>query len=402
MKKLGIILANCKGNIGDFAILHAMINHLSDRYPDSSIAVFPDPTVRFSPEYYSDFQRMLDHHVDLSDDLSNLLPGRIITSAQRMGRKLSNWSSIGGRLISMHSRSVERKLTNLESYEAIFVAGGGLWGANEIMKFGLIRALAAREISVGVYPFTAAWPMWKHNNEKTIFDFFSSFESKIYVREDLTLGRLKDIGVSAELMPDIAFYLSKKIQNIESAAERNPDRVLLSHTKRIMPNSAQLRKVGGASNLEKSVHTSEVLEELLSRRVPVELITTCASEDGREVIRLARRYSIPYWMPRTWQEFCSELKSSSCLVTNRLHGAILGIISETPILLIKDSDKVKGFNMSHPELASEDAISNVSSDRIKYLIDNRTNYLLKQKQVADQSFKSLNERLLPLRRGNRV
>jgi polysaccharide pyruvyl transferase WcaK-like protein len=86
----------------------------------------------------------------------------------------------------------------------------------------------------------------------------------------------------------------------------------------------------------------EVLRRIGPDR-PLALLTTCESEDGEAYRRLCTEFGAAYLAPATWQETVAELKASALVVTNRLHGLILGCLAEAPLLPVTDRRKSEAF-----------------------------------------------------------
>lgn len=72
-------------------------------------------------------------------------------------------------------------------------------------------------------------------------------------------------------------------------------------------------------------------------------MTTCASEDGEQLQLLSEEFRIAWHAPISWRSTVAEFKACSLIITNRLHGLILGTLAETPLLLVANRKKPEAF-----------------------------------------------------------
>lgn len=390
MRSVGIILANCKGNLGDFAILQAMIYHLRNQIGFEKIDIFTDPIVAFSDKQCLAFVERCPVSVAIYHSTPAFAEKMFYRRLRLLAIRLGIWQWINGHLIWLHSRSLRGRLHQFSNYNALMVAGGGLWGAHEETKFGLIKALVASGIPVATYPFTAAWPMWRINNARTLRCFFSLFSQPPLVRESLTKARFLRAGIPCQQVPDIAFYLKPEVQKIEAIKGVNNDRILFCVTKRVKVPKAMNKYRKRLDNITNNSFCATI-ERLLAKGIPVELITTCMVEDKEKLISVAERYSLPFHFPSTWQEFCSHAKSCAGLITNRLHGIILGMLSDAPVIIVTDSDKVDGFHADYPQLPAVQTLDYLSADSVKDFLECRNSIVSIQNRITESCFSELND-----------
>lgn len=387
--RTAIILANCKGNVGDFAILDAMTRHILSKKPHHTIDIFPDPTLAFSEENFKKFVSGMPCDKVQKKTLLSVKPCSKINKLRAVMKRVRLWRAISHYFINLHSNKIRNALDRFDLYDKVFIAGGGLWGANELTKFGLVKALSEKSVPIYCYPFTAAAPMWQNSSRRTLHSVFSLFSHPPFVREKFTKERFQNKGIKARYAPDIAFYLQSRARELPPAMTEYPNRVLFCLTRRA-PLSRWHRRNMPTSALEADLSLSQIFSDLRTRDLPIDLISTCRIEDYDKTQKLAELHNLPSHYPETWQEFCRHAKSSSCLITNRLHGMILGILSGTPVLLIADTDKTKGIKNTFPEIMVKDNVSELTTQDITKLIYSSEEIVAVQDRLAQAQCEKLN------------
>lgn len=333
----------------------------------------------------------------MGNELPKLQPTQLANLFNRMARKAGLLGIINQHRLRRASRKLQSSLSAFHQYDLIAIAGGGLWGANALTKFGLIRAFDSLGLPVICYPFTAAWPMWEANTVRTLRNTFSLLHGPLAARESITLHRLKKIGLEPALYPDIAFRLHHRI------TRRPPDvlkehKVLISVTKRRKRPPEKQRAIELRSRYRMTQkHTlgeenvAETVTRLKKAGLMPELITTTSAEDRDWMENIKKQKNINTSYPLTWQDFCAELQTASCLITNRLHGAILGLLSQTPVFLVADSDKTNGFSRQLPYGHSVDKLADLDIPTIISLLSNRDQTLRKQSAIVCSATRLLAE-----------
>jgi polysaccharide pyruvyl transferase WcaK-like protein len=173
----------------------------------------------------------------------------------------------------------------------------------------------------------------------------------VIVRDSLTKGIMDDLGVTCVQGADCVFSLPDNLAEGEAAEGRDPERVLFVVK-------------GQEANL------AAAMEKLLEQSVWIELLSTCPQEDDRIFQSLAARFSIPYHTPATWQEVIAEFRASSLIVTNRLHGLILGSLARVPLLPVTDRKKSLAFALDAAMPHHVPAVTDVTRELLqKTLID---------------------------------
>ena len=109
--------------------------------------------------------------------------------------------------------------------------------------------------------------------------------------------------------------------------------------------------------------------------MPLCLMTTCWTEDERYFKPAAERLGVPYLAPDTWQDAIAELKASSLLTTNRLHGIIFAALSGTPVLAVTNRQKTKAFAADAGLPMSIDSIAAVTPEIVAECLSRRVEIL---------------------------
>jgi polysaccharide pyruvyl transferase WcaK-like protein len=147
----------------------------------------------------------------------------------------------------------------------------------------------------------------------------------LVVRDGITKKVMDDLGIPSVFGADCVFSLQGQADDIQPMEGRNRSRIIFALT--------------GSSEKE--------LEAVLRRQSrtagEIALLTTCELADRKALELLAKKLGASYYAPATWQETVAELKASSLVVTNRLHGSILSSFANTPLLPVTDRKKVEAF-----------------------------------------------------------
>lgn len=320
-KPLGILFANLKGNIGDFAILEAMVDLLIAAYPGRKILVHPHPLLPVDKDRLAVF---LSHNPDISIATPTFARGT--TRVQDIFSSLFlKRGSQAFRIRSFIKKSVEH-FAPFANYEAVYMAGGDQWSGRElgVAMFGTLAAIHRLHVPVYSFPFSLKSSLFGLYSKKDLAEYFGKLSSPVIVRDSLSKGIIDDFSDRATLGADCVYSLNLKASTIEPAAQRNPERTL--YIVKAQENDL-------STNLEKLVSTTDNLE----------LFTTCPPEDSKTYRNLAKYFGLPYHEPASWQDIIAEFKASKLIVTNRLHGLILGSLAQTALLPVTTRKKSLAF-----------------------------------------------------------
>jgi polysaccharide pyruvyl transferase WcaK-like protein len=320
-ERIAILFGNLKGNLGDFAILQAMIHQIKSAYPRRGIDVYAHPLVPIDAMRLESFRQF---NGDVAFPRTSFY--RAATSFEKLllSTFLRRW--IQPRLIESFAKQAESSFASFAAYKAIFFAGGDQWSGKELglAMFGTLMALQHINPNLYSFPFSLKASIVGLYPPGLLKSYFTRLKQPVIVRDSLTKKIMDDLTVNCVHGADCVFSLPDAVAEVALPEARACERVLFV--------------VKGQEEI-----LATAIERLLEQSVRIELLTTCPQEDDLIFKSLASRFSIPYYTPATWQGVISEFKASSLIVTNRLHGLILGSIARVPLLPVTDRKKSLAF-----------------------------------------------------------
>lgn len=326
LRPLAVFFANLKGNLGDLAILHSIMQDATARFPGHPIHVYPHPFVPVDESYLRAFQDAGAPAFSIPAPAYSI---RIPSSVKWLSHT-AIWPRLQARYIRKLAQSASRDAARFGEYEAIFVAGGEQWGGTNpaISMFGAVAAIRRYNDRIYAYPFSFSSDIHRYNAMDDLRHFFGNMRGPLVVRDTLTRDALANADVPVVLGIDCVFNLHDLATGIPAKEERNNDRIVLVLTGSKGRNEAPLRAL---------------LHRIVGKVGRVELLSTCPPEDQALFGRLGADFDLPVRMPGTWQEAVAELKSSRLVVTNRLHALIFSSFGGTAILPVADRKKSGAF-----------------------------------------------------------
>jgi polysaccharide pyruvyl transferase WcaK-like protein len=112
------------------------------------------------------------------------------------------------------------------------------------------------------------------------------------------------------------------------------------------------------------------IRALRQEGIHIRLLTTCVSEDGESLSRLATELGVDFIAPATWQGVVDEFKSSSLVVTNRLHCVIFAFFANVPVVPLRNREKVAGLSRDAGFSRSIGSISELTPEKALECIGN--------------------------------
>lgn len=322
-KKIAIIFANLKGNVGDFAILEAMVRDLSERFPSYVIDVFPHPVTPVDKVRFDEFQ-----HLGPSFNLKRKTVFDTKTAYWQNDGKKSQQRLDPSREVLSFVEGYTPFFSKFSDYERIFVAGGEQFVGPKlsVCMFSTLLCIHQFNKAIYAYPFSVRPGILDIYSKERLSEYFGLLSQPIVVRDGITKGMFNQLTNDSVVGLDCVYGLRELAQSIAPATERRLDRVLFAVT--------------GQDNFsELCAGVRQVIES--GRQV--ELLTTCYVEDGTYIRKIAEKFDIQWHAPLSWQATVAEFKASSLVITNRLHGLILGSLAETPLLPVADRKKPEAF-----------------------------------------------------------
>lgn len=367
-KSVALLFANLKGNVGDFAILDAMLRDISRRYPECRIDVYPHGFLSIDKPRLEAFRASGAPSFEIkSGTFYQPVPAKL----KRLYR-LGVWPLVQRRLTAqLYSKSLI-DARDFERYKAVFLSGGDQWNAMDlgVSMFGTLLAVSEYVDEIYQYPFSLNPSVRKFNTASDLRRYFSNVQQPLVVRDGISHEVAQGLGLSSVLGHDTVFSLSKIGQAILPLTDRDPNRILLVLTG---PHDRALLKRTLSGVLERLKHCGR----------KVEMLTTCWNEDLEIYGELGAQYQVDVRAPMTWQETVAELKQSAVVVTDRLHCLILGTFAECTLFPVADRKKAEAFvydtDTSHYAKGMED----VSAQALEKAITCRGDILDKIRTYRD-------------------
>lgn len=377
-RSVAILFANLKGNIGDYAILDAMLRHISCVYPEHQIDVYPHSFLDIDENRLEAFRSADAPEFTISGKTFYLKVPAYLKRAYRFGV----WPWIQHHLINNLCSNALPEAARFADYDAIFIAGGDQWNGMDlgISMFATLKAISHYNKNIYSYPFSLNTRILNFNSISDLQNYYSYIRNPLIVRDGISHDLLSKMGIPSVLGQDIVFSLQNIGISIEPKYDKNPERILLVLT-------------GGHSRelLEKSL--SQLIEKLLPHKRPIELLTTCAPEDEQVLNSLSNRYGVVTCAPTTWQDTVSELKQSSLIVTDRLHCLILSTFAETPVFPVSDRQKSEAFVQDAGITHYAKTMDEVSPEAIELAIADRKRIITAMRLYRNAA---LNNPLFPI------
>ncbi len=320
-RRIAILFANLKGNLGDFAILKAMIGEVKRQFGESEIDVFAHPLVGIDKMRLEDFK---SHNPGIT--IKNQPIPKVVDLLGRIMVRTWFRKKAQARLIRKFASKIGEQVNPFSNYEAILVAGGDQWSGRELglFMFGSICAIQRVNPNIRVFPFSLKPSILGLYEPESLRQYFECLQQPIVVRDSLSKNIMDRLGMDSVLGADCVFSLAQSVAHIEPTPQRNPSRTLFV----VKGPKADLL---GA------------LRDLMRDGAELELLSTCPVEDDAVYAELARSLGLPYHTPLGWEGIIAEFRASSLVVTNRLHGLILGSLAGVPLLPVADRKKSLAF-----------------------------------------------------------
>lgn len=316
---VAVLFANLKGNLGDFAILQAMLEDLSQRFPGSPLQVVPHPLTVIDQTDLETFRGGAPAFELVGPPYRFKYPFFL-----KWLTHTKQWSAVQSAQIKLLSRRWAKDAGKFARHRAVVVAGGDQWGGVNLATtmVATVKAISVSNKNIYGYPFSLSPDVSRLNSPKSARFNFSSMAPPLIARDKMTHQLLESFDVRASLGVDCVFSLQDMAEGIAPAKDRNPDRVVFMVT----GNDCQQ-------------DTVRAIASILSHGIPVELVSTAPPEDEVSFKSIARALNIPVHMPRSWQGAVSELKASALVVTNRLHAIVFSSFGDAAVLPVANRAK---------------------------------------------------------------
>jgi polysaccharide pyruvyl transferase WcaK-like protein len=322
---LAIVFANNKGNIGDFAILHAMLIDLERRFPGYPIKVFPHTSLSTDKPRLEAFLASGVPRFEMTGGAFS----KAAPAAAKFYYYSGLWPLLRPRIVENIDQLAQPAAAVFRGSAAAFMAGGHQWGGFKgLSMFATLRAIGRLGIPLYAYPFSVSRRMNSIIGVETLRRDFSLFGKPLVLRDSASAEMIGALGLTAVLGADCVYSLSKLANAIAPSPAANHERIIVTLTNDETSLRRQLR--GLAQRLKPAGYR-------------IALLTTCELEDGPAMRDVTEEFGLEYLAPLTWQDAVSEMKASRLIISNRLHGLILGSFCGVPLLPVTDRGKVASF-----------------------------------------------------------
>lgn len=321
-----ILFANLKGNLGDFAILHAMLVELEKRYPGSEKHVVSHGHRAVDEARLAAFCARSHPPFIYKGRAPFKRVSKALSMLKRVG--LERW--LAGKLVGRfrHEFAKEFPVAAAGDYEAIFIAGGEQWSgsANGICMLAVLCAVSEINPNVFMFPFSVKRKLLESYSQDLLKSCFSRISGKLVVRDSHSGEIMKTICPGVVTGADCVFSLAGMTSDLP-AVQQDGKVVMIAVTE---ANGSRYRDLLGT------------IKSLIAGGYRVRLLTSCEREDGRDMLMLSRTLGVEYVAPLTWQDVVTEFRSAALVVTNRLHCMIFAFFADAPLIPLLNREKVGG------------------------------------------------------------
>lgn len=365
-----ILCANLKGNLGDYAILEAMMRLLRSQHPGHEVRFYSHGNKSVDPVRMPAFE----HDLDFPFKNLGRSPFQRRPRWLRMFRRQFDALGIG---CALHDRAIEKLATRLacdkafvkqlSGAKAVFFAGGAQWGRGDLNlnMFAQLNLAAKFNRKVFCFPFSISGEVIQCNGVEAFRRRFEALSSPIPVRDVVTHQSLLAAGIQSELYCDCVFSLSESAYfDVETDPELR-DSVFISLT--------------GSGGLE-AQQLSQFIAKVQELGLKPALLSTCEIED-RELYESARSLrNVPVVYPKTWREAVACLRESKLVFTNRLHCMIFSALAKAPVVPVTNRTKSLGYYQDADLPMAINNVSEVSQEKILLAIQRSS--LAKERQAS--------------------
>ncbi|WP_119270110.1 polysaccharide pyruvyl transferase family protein [Taklimakanibacter deserti] len=364
---IAVVFANLKGNLGDFAILHAMLLEVRRRFPENPVHVFSHGFRDVDKER---LMALRASNAPEFEHLGSTYSRNVSPKLRRLISKLGIWPLAQPLFIRSLAARSAANAARFREYEAIFLCGGDMWCGVDvgISMFATLTAIHEHNDQIYAYPFSINPKIFGYSSKRNLQRYLGKIRKPLVTRDEISKSVLDKIGVASISGADCVFSLQSLASDVEPAVGRDRTRVLIVCTGKEKKLEADLRSA---------------LQRLNSLAGRLALLTTSTPEDGKIYEALSNEFGIPFYAPKSWQETVAEIKASSLVVTNRLHGLILSSLAGTAVLPVTNRKKVEAFVIDTQVPYSAADINKLSTALVEECLMNRDPILERMTRYRD-------------------
>jgi len=323
-----ILGGNFCGNIGDLFIVEAVTTFFAEQYPNLQIDIYPYPirndkfvSLPFATRH-SKNTNVCEPASRLRGSVDALMRSHPIVE-QVVSRYYYGWL---GHLV----RTIGQKPINTSYDLAVVLSGEMDTPYSQLDVHSYLRDFEVRRKSVIYGPVSISE---KPQHEHFLRARFSEIE-KVAIRDPVTLKRLQAQGLkNTQLIPDGAFLAASPVINRTKESLKGAIAVCL-HARWYQQR-----------NLTALVEA--ICEAAEQRDSTVTFYCTHPKEDYQLMLKLTNIvkpiHNANVTCPTSTQELQTICESSDLVISDRLHGLLIALISGCNILPLATRNKVKGY-----------------------------------------------------------
>lgn len=368
-KPIALLFANLKGNVGDFAILEAILRDLDRHFPGRTVKLFPHSNLPIDKARVRAFEELSGYSLVIST------PIQLPTLPRGVGLllRLGVWSKFQAVLVKALSLSQRNLARELRDCEFVCFAGGDQWNGMRLGPAMFAAASIAKRLGKKIYcyPFSCNPAIRKFNSPHALRKSFSRISQPLIVRDSISSRTISDLGVNVVSGSDCVFGLKPLIENKGNHSQNATRKVIISLT--------------SAKGVSAATATTEIVRTLRTEGTPfeIEVLSTCELEDADELEDCAELEGIKKSYPASWQEAVERFQTASLVVTNRLHALILCSLSDVPVLPLTNREKSKAFAIDADLPLSCETAAEVTIETVEASINSREETLAKLRAFSD-------------------
>ncbi len=208
-----ILFANLKGNLGDFAILEAMLKEISRQHPGADISVMSHGQHEVDAARFEAFVKRVDF------DYRGRTPFYRVPMVFRVLKRLGMSKWVSGHLIKKLSRDFAERdsFEEIQQYGTVYFCGGEQWSgySNGITMLAILRMLAGMNKDLRIFPFSVKKKLLEMHGDEDLKLCFGAFDGRLLTRDSRSLETMEQFSKGVQRGVDCVFSLAANFRNIE-------------------------------------------------------------------------------------------------------------------------------------------------------------------------------------------
>lgn len=354
-----ILFANLKGNLGDFAILHSMLEEIGRRHPEAPVHVMSHGQHGIDESRFAAFRRSAP-----AFEYLGRTPFRRVSRILSVFKRLGMGKRLARHLIEKHASEFATlaPASTAAQYQSVYFAGGEQWSgySNGIAQLAMLHAIHRQNTSLSLFPFSVKQRLLDTYDDAMLRESFGFFGDHLVNRDSHSAETMRKIHPNVRLGADCVLALAGLGKAVEPMpGDSRPITIALTT---------------GNGSRKADVHA--MVLTLIAAGHQLRFLTTCEREDGDDMEAIGQALGIECLKPQTWQEAVAGFRSSSMVVTNRLHCMIFTLFAQVPLVPMLNREKVRGITgdarlphfLEHSAELTPDKVDECLRDRDSILV----------------------------------